>query len=890
MKQRSESLAVLVRPFFPAFAAAVLVAAASARAAEKLPLIRKMPMEVVYRAPADIKIPTEETPARVTLKLPSFPFRRNGLLCLRFEACLKRPAPAGWNPYLGVIVNGEALGPDTKFGFRRLLKRGQFAETTIGPQNWWGHRGGLPVLLTFFGPGGDVLDKRVTKEREEGYWYLLDITDAAHCIRRGADNRIESEEPNAITFVNTCIARYVRKARTRPVMTLSHLEIGYLPPALADALHEGQLERFQPIASGPTLRGEGFSVRVAESGGMELDVNGERYFIRSAFSYPGKTEAGRNTLHPNRAEGQPGWKPTVRREGDAVVVEAAGAQYRITRRIRLDGPRVRVADTIENRLDEPVGLAVENTLALGRMPAPGRWRVAGTDRFAQIGGCAANPTLFAAQARSSVGVVAEDDVFRLQLELLRRGNAFDFRTTHFGLDRRKSYTLEWTLYPSARRGYFDFVNQVRRDWGVNYTIEGPFVFDGVIRRGRKARIYVFGPWLDYHHDGSLTRARYRARVEPTLRRLKAEQPDGVFMPKIETNLFTIVKTRLPGGDALPGSDRKTGRYGFILTKEQTLVLERGLGPWADSILRTQDGRIVIDTYYEGYHRNKAELFNLLLRVRVGNHRYRVFFDQIDFVMDRIGFNGVYIDQFATEGNFSRRDRFTWEEWDGHTVDLDPSGRLAGRRTDCNLAGAAARAKILRRILAKGGKVVINGQSTVRETRGLPVFRFQEMDNDGVNPLRFLHGKPPIYYWQARGHLGSPIILGLRPVRFGEEGKRHWAEVITKGVITGLRNGVLYYYYTSTIPSSGPGAGEYGPVNHMFPFTPVELHEGWLVGKERVIACVSGAYDWPHAARPQCHLFDLRGRERPSDFRVTRAGAGWKVQVKLDDWNAIAVIE
>jgi len=273
-----------------------------------------------------------------------------------------------------------------------------------------------------------------------------------------------------------------------------------------------------------------------------------------------------------------------------------------------------------------------------------------------------------------------------------------------------------------------------------------------------------------------------------------------------------------------------------------------------------------------------------------NYRYQMFIDQIDFVMDELGFNGVYIDQFSQEGAFSRLDRFTFERWDGHTVDLDATGSIQRTRTDCNLIGAAARAKILKHILDKGGKVVTNGQSTVRETRGLPVFAFQEMDNDRVNPLEFLDGNPPIYYWQARGHLASPIILGLRPVRYAEQGQQRWAEIITKGIITALRNGVLYYYYTSTIPAEGPGAGEYGPLNHMFPFTPEELHEGWLLGRERIITCVSRTFQWPHVDEPACFLFDLHGREKPHTFQTTQTGNAWQVEVGLSDWNEIAVIE
>ncbi len=52
------------------------------------------------------------------------------------------------------------------------------------------------------------------------------------------------------------------------------------------------------------------------------------------------------------------------------------------------------------------------------------------------------------------------------------------------------------------------------------------------------------------------------------------------MPKLESNLYTMVKTRIPGGEELPGSNRQSGRYGFTLSLEQSRVLDQGLGAWA----------------------------------------------------------------------------------------------------------------------------------------------------------------------------------------------------------------------------------------------------------------------------------------------------------------------
>jgi hypothetical protein len=113
----------------------------------------------------------------------------------------------------------------------------------------------------------------------------------------------------------------------------------------------------------------------------------------------------------------------------------------------------------------------------------------------------------------------------------------------------------------------------------------------------------------------------------------------------------------------------------------------------------------------------------------------------------------------------------------------------------------------------------------------------------------------------------------------------------KALITYLRHGVLYYHYAiKDIPATGPGSGEYGPINHMFPITVVALHEGWIEGKERLITCVSGMFVWPGRTKPVIHVFDLDGRQKAHGFAITRSGRGWKVRVELADWVEFAIVE
>lgn len=843
-------------------------------------------VQPIYAAKDKIVVPVGKAATTHTLDIPTIDRRDGQRVCMRFKAYLESPAPGGWNPYLTIAINDRPLGPELSSGEDRLINRGQSCETKNGRLDWWGRNpAGDEALLTFFGLG-TVLDDRIIKPRDEPYWYVLDISDAVNYVQIGADGRTESAKPNKIVLSNTCLKEYMEQDTAVHRMVIEDLTIGYLSEDVVARHQLAALVQYKGTKEKERLDGDDFSVVVTESGGIRIDVKQDRYYLASSFSYPGRV-IGYNRFDPDASPGQEGWQPRVRKiDRQTIRIEAVSPQYEVARTLSLRDGRLRVSDQFTNTTDAPIGVLICNSLAIADFPKPGRYFLGGLESHsAPVIGSAENPTVFVAQAHSSVGLVAEDNLYRLQLGLSRRANVFDMTAGHFGLDAKKACTLEWTIYPRTHQDYWSFINEVRRDWNVNFTIPGPFAYGG-LEKGRKTAIACIGPWMDYDDGAGITREQYKATWAKAVAKLRKDDPNLIVMPKIENNLVAINKQQVPGGEILPASKgAKGGQYGLELTKEQTAVLANT--PFGDSVLRTADGRMIVDTFYA-----KEPYINLLVHPVKSNARYKAYFEQIDFLMDQVGYNGIYIDQFSLGwGAMDRMDRRTMDKWDGHSVDIDEkTGQVLRKYTDCALAGADARADVLNYILRKGGKVVANSFPCVRETQSLRVFRFAEMENDPLDIPKYLKAKPPAFASQAKGHLASPIVLGVRPEQWGKVGKAHWSELITKAVITGLRNGLLYYYYEGSIPGKGPGAGDYGPVNHMFPFTPVELHSGCLVGQERIIACVSADLQWQHKEAPVCHRFDLKGREIPHGFQMSRQGDGWLVKVALDDWNEIAVLE
>jgi hypothetical protein len=76
--------------------------------------------------------------------------------------------------------------------------------------------------------------------------------------------------------------------------------------------------------------------------------------------------------------------------------------------------------------------------------------------------------------------------------------------------------------------------------------------------------------------------------------------------------------------------------------------------------------------------------------------------------------------------------------------------------------------------------------------------------------------------------------------------------------------------------------------YVFPFTPIELHAGYLLGRERVIATHSGNYGWHHErALAQIFHFDSQGKITPHNF-VTHLGSEARTPIALKENEAVVL--
>ncbi|MBE6369311.1 MAG: hypothetical protein E7056_04010 [Lentisphaerae bacterium] len=842
----------------------------------------------------------------LVLEFPALDVPRGKAAVLSFNARIVFGSYGGWNNYMNIDVNGNRLERENADGEYRLLYRGRTFQNKSKKENnrdWWVGRKGDKALLVFFAPENtEEVDPSITGSRQCGFVYDIVIDDFINKIEYGADDRVESAKPNKIKFAYSLLRRHVGNRNMPLLLKDVKIKIMDKEEIVKNLPQPEPREQRSEAAATATLPGSnGLMLEVAADGALQFKLSGETVFMDSFFSYPAKPVMKYNALGKNKDKNAAGWQVDVKNSNGKLIISARSSEFEISREITFDNNRYNFRDTLKNIASHNAALAFfdrfsGNTVNDKKVKLAGQAEVRGVVDF--FG--SSNPTVFMAGKNVAFGAVYEDTLSRAQLQLRAQNGLYEAGSIGCGAGPGESIVREFAVYAIPTNNYFDFINQIRRDWNMNsYTIPGPLSFS---RRGRRAgmphAMDVIAPWFEFAHYGKgndndgalLTRDEFMQKAKPQLESLRRKNPDMIIFGMMETNLspfdcrkYDWSKSIRQRGVDEPRNADGIG-YGLFFSKEMTGKVD-AVTHLKDSIIRDAEGRAMYDNMYP-----VEPVIYLMVQPELGNARFKEMIEQIDFLMDKVGMNGIYIDQFQpyTIGGFSEN------RWDGHTVEMAPDGTIKRYRYSYAITGATARAAIIKHVKSKGGHILTNGQAMSREEQNLGGLAFQEMENDSVNPIHFMDSKPPEFRWQAISHLGCPVALGIRPRKYIDTEVRpnRAAEYQTKGVITALRNGLNYCVYIYDLNVDGkPDSGSYEMFKHMYPFTPIELNEGFIIGKERVITAVSRKFTVAGSQKPTLHHYNKMGVPYPqADFAVSGEAGAWIVDVKLKDWNEVAIIE
>ncbi|MEN6643924.1 MAG: hypothetical protein ABFE08_15925 [Armatimonadia bacterium] len=622
------------------------------------------------------------------------------------------------------------------------------------------------------------------------------------------------------------------KRGTENVLLLEHLGEGmrlrtYFPetkPSLDFVLEQLAVEfSDEPAAGVRKLKTETFSadrlmvqppataearkvVTVQPGGGMKITLPGMGLQVTSRFSYQG---GGFNVLDAREAAGQPEWKVKVRPQRDGATVEGQAKEYTLQRRVRMVGDHVEVEDRLTNLTGEAIGLAFDNHVGATEGDISEAWLGGNPDPANKLVERLENSTVFVSGDQSGCGLLVVDDVYRIQGALYYEKGA-GARSNSFALAPKASYTLRWSLYPVLRPDYYDFINLARRDLGVNFTIPGGFQFGlgaasdeayKEIAEQRGLRFMSSGVWMDPKGDVKCYHGEHMLQATAMQQKLR-EQCAAIrrAIPQVKSLVYI---------------------HGYINTDPD------GPRKHPDAQITTEDGKQYEN---EGYTKSCGIPFLYNYPALNPENSYVAAMKRvIDMVLDKdkIGADGVYWDELDWIST-----PYTYDRWDGYSVELDDQYRIKRQRSFVHLLSLSAKVELIKYIFDKGGLLIGNSVATSDTMTKLHFPRFVETAAG---------------WYPARSHLYTPISLG-----------DHLTVKDFPSLVNDIRQkliwGSLYYYYAT------PRQPYPTITQHMFPFTPVELHGGWLVGKERIVTAVPGTFTFGDTKPVKVYWYDAAGKE------------------------------
>jgi len=716
------------------------------------------------------------------------PFSVEHQVRLILEARIDSSRLAGSNPWIRVAVNGNYVTPDDLLNKRNEFKLHGGLDLTWFRSNRW-----RVLYSPDFKAAIEQTNSHYACPDSDPYRFVWDIT---RHVRPGDGNVLRVHHLQVLAKPSTLVLQNVRVEVGRPV---SPPEPDRVEPAPT-----GPLPTF--VAKGP--RKIPIEVALSQTGLIELDVCGRRFPVTTRTSLP---------------EGK--WYET-RENADATVVstgQSASASWtagscEVKRTVSVADDHVHVADTFTNRGTALVGVMVEHRLGFDAKPI--ETLVGGRQAYGESAGSRNpyHPSVFARWNDIGVGLVAEDDVFRVHVKSFSQVDHLGLADDMLGIEPDGSVTLEWSVYPAPGGDYWDFVNAVRRNWGANFHIPGPFAFSSHLPGGKSAEWY--GDWV-------------RGRGLNIVCGGIAKYPNGKYAHGtgiLHAPRWVAAETEWTGGMLAAAPHVKVLAYFHA----QCCTEPNGETKYADS--RLLDGK--------GEHLGYPYRYRLPLYIPTRENSYgRALSGFVRTCLEDIGTSGLYWDEMSHSVLWFAHDA----TWDGVTVTIHPKTHVVtGRRASVPLLMQPLKEDIVRHLRKRGKFLMANTQPATRTMLRHKIVRFVETGT---------------YSALTNTHFGCPIGLG-----------NHHAEDThadsARNVRRMLEYGAVYYghYY-----DRDPAPWNFTEV--MFPITPVELRDGMVLGQERIHTAKSGRYGWPDGSAAVVYVIDAQGArvETPDVMEVTANG-------------------
>ena len=598
-----------------------------------------------------------------------------------------------------------------------------------------------------------------------------------------------------------------------------------------------------------------WSWNVKNNGELTITLPGNSYALRTRISYPHMPKEGWYLI--------PGNAVKVTKDGAKTVVDFKCKYYTLHRTIHAAGHKLVVRDTYKNITSGDLAIAFDNILTPARIPKKDNVRIAGCYRPGSApvpDSPAQNSSILFENPNGTLAMVLEDDFYRLQAALKKSTGRGAVQNRSFALPPNDSYTFEFSFYPIGNGDYWDFINQLRRDWKLNTKIDGNLIFCTCPH----PQVASYTPEILQNAVVKYLGGKYIGGTNNTW----YGQPSFWITPG-SRNFMKDYVSRDHQLKKLLNASKKVRKWSpdlSVVARIQTVfgAPPQGLKdpvPYADSVIIEANGK---PKQRISRSRDKKPVgFINLHYPMVGNSYYKLLVDLVNKAMDS-GIKTIYFDTFCYSF-WSLYGRWTYDRWDNRTVDIDQkTWTIAKKKADLAVLSSDAAVELNKLITKRGGKMFFNGTPTTRKQMS-------------ILPTSYSFAESSYNQLPITQHASHPVNLGYYPGYQTRKNAWKTPKDMYENAMDNLEYGCLTYVYwlTSKLPTAPTIYAR------MFPITIKNIYAGCVEGEERIVTKRSGKYSFGTNTEPEIYIYNKEGVESsPTADQVKFETVDGKVIVHL----------
>lgn len=671
------------------------------------------------------------------------------------------------------------------------------------------------------------------QERGQMYHFVIDVTDF-----------MDSNSANTIVFHH---ANHEKQIPTKGDIVVKDFKIREFKGS-ERLIKDNNLERpLGSVAKGvlTDYSKVAHKVQVNNDGTIIVTTGENSYLIESIISYPGQLGNG---LVQNKYEITPekDWSIKLEKNNEnEYVITAQGSFYKLIRTLNLKGNGIEVRDRYINTTDKDLGIYIDNFFTTQQKVdvkhlagVPLALEKAEREENAQT-------SVLALNANGGLGIIAKDVLNRANSVVYMDGNRFGIKKNAILFAPKAEHVLEWDIVPVEAGGdYFDFINVVRNNWNIIFEVPAvlltprvdkePETFawiDGIDRKPpqlaqmsiEEIRNYLRNMGGDgikyvlfsgYKRDPQVTKKLEEKYGKYTLTVQGADCFNSKEYFEFTKGLVKKLKLADPNAKAI-------GFFCIYINTEDPEVIKAN---YPDSIMFTKQREIV------PYAKN---LYNM--HIAIGNSYAKTLDKVFDYYYNDIGFDGIYFDVSC-----HAKPQYDYSRWDGASGELTKDYRIDCKKDDSAISSDAFKIEMYRKMIAQGKCLWAN----IETTSLMAGVRFPQQVES------------PIWDYLYRSHVFCPVA-------YNEYRNSGYIEDLARNTRMCVRLGALNVQdrIYNTMPNHPTSFSK------MYPMTPKELQEGYIIGPDKIITIRKGKFGWKENECKNIKAFVFDKHEKPVERKI-----------------------